>query len=403
MAETTAPAPALSQRVASLGESQTLAITAKAKALQAEGRDVISFGAGEPDMATPHHIVAAAQQACADPDAHRYSPSGGQPELREEVAAKTRRDSGLTVDADEVVITNGAKHAVFNAFQTLIDPGDEVLLPAPYWTSYAEQARLAGGRVVELPTDAASGFRVSVDRLEAARTEATKLVVFTSPSNPTGAVYTPGEVAEIGRWAAASGLWVVTDEIYEHLVYDDAEHASMPVVAPEVAEQCVVVNGVSKTYAMTGWRVGWTLAPSTLSAAMVRLQSHATSNVANVSQAAALAALRGPLDGVREMRTVYDRRRRVVYERLNALEGVECAWPQGAFYAFPSVPGVLGRKLGGRRIDSAVGLCDALLEQAEVAAVPGEAFGAPGHLRLSYALDDGQLSEGLDRLAEALG
>ena len=393
---------AISKRLQGLTESVTLAITARAKALRAEGSDVIGFGAGEPDFPTPGHIVAAAQAACAEATNHRYTPAAGLPALRAAIAAKTLRDSSLTVQADEVLVTNGGKHALYNVFQALVDPGDEVLLPAPYWVSYPEQVRVAGGTVVELATTAADGFRVSVDQLEAARTPRTKVLVFVSPSNPTGAVYPPEEVAAIGRWAAQAGIWVVTDEIYEHLVYGDARHVSLPVVAPEARERCVVVNGVAKTYAMTGWRVGWSIAPIEVTRAMTRLQSHATSNVGNVAQAAALAALEGSLDDVAEMRAVYDRRRRVAHERLSAMEGVACPLPEGAFYAFPSFEGRLGGSVGGRRVHTSLELCTALLDVAKVALVPGEGFGAPGHARLSYALGDDDLVRGLDRIAEAL-
>ena len=393
---------ATSARVRAITESVTLAITAKAKALRAAGEPVIGFGAGEPDFPTPAHVVEAAQRACADPAMHRYTPTPGLPGLREAIVRKTARDSGLQAGAEEVLVANGGKHALYNVFQALIDPGDEVLLPAPFWVSYPEQVALAGGRCVELPTDVASGFQVSVEALEAARTPRTKALIFVSPSNPTGAVYPPEQVQAIGRWAAEHGVWVVTDEIYEHLVYGDAEHVSMPVVAPEVRERCVVVNGVAKTYAMTGWRVGWSIAPVPLTQAMTRLQSHATSNVANVAQAAAIAALDGGLDEVALMRATYDRRRQVTAARLDTIDGVTCPLPQGAFYAFPSFEGILGRSVGGRTVTSSLALCDALLEVAKVALVPGEGFGAPGYARLSYALADDELAEGLDRIAQAL-
>ncbi|MDP8978893.1 MAG: pyridoxal phosphate-dependent aminotransferase [Actinomycetota bacterium] len=392
-----------SRRARAITESVTLAITARARALRAAGEDVIGFGAGEPDFATPEHVVAAAQRACADPAMHRYSPAGGLPALREAIAAATRRNSGLDARPDEVVVANGGKHALYNVFQALVDPGDEVLLPAPYWVSYPEQARLAGAEVVCLPTDVASGFRVGVDQLEAARTPRTKLLVFCSPSNPTGAVYPPEQVAAIGRWAAEHGVWVVCDEIYEHLVYGDARHVSLPVVAPSARERCVVVNGVAKTYAMTGWRVGWSIAPPPVTRAMLRLQSHVTSNVANVSQAAARAALDGPLDAVSRMRATYERRRTLAHQRLDSLPGVQCPLPDGAFYLFPSVAGVLGGPVAGRTAHSSLELCDVLLETARVALVPGEGFGAPGCLRLSYALSDEELATGLDRIADVLG
>jgi aspartate aminotransferase len=390
-------------RVRELTESVTLAITAKAKALRAAGEDVIGFGAGEPDFPTPAHVVEAAQTACADPVMHRYTPSAGLPELREAIAAKTRRDSGLDVDPAEVLVANGGKHALYNAFQALLDPGDEVLLPAPYWVSYPEQVRLAGGVVVPVDTGIESGFRATVDQLEAARTARTKALVFNSPSNPTGAVYPPAEVEAIGRWAAEHGLWVVTDEIYEHLVFGAAEHVSMAAVVPDLRGRIVIANGVAKTYAMTGWRVGWTIAPLAVTRAMTRLQSHATSNVSNVAQRAALAAVAGPLDQVATMREAFERRGRLAAARLDALDGITCRMPEGAFYVFPSFEGLLGRDLGGRTAGSTLELCELLLDVAKVALVPCEGFGAPGYVRLSYAMSDEQLTTGLDRIAEALG
>ena len=399
---TTSTPSTLSQRAIACAESATLAIDARAKALKAAGADVIGFGAGEPDFATPDHIVAAAQAACADPAMHHYTPTPGLPALRAAIARKTERDSGLVVSPDEVLVGNGGKHVLYTVFQVLVDPGDEVLIPAPYWVSYPEQVALAGGTAVALPTDVSTGFRVSVEQLEAARTPRTKVLLFVSPSNPTGAIYPPDEVEAIGRWAAAHGIWVVTDEIYEHLVYGTARHVSMPVVVPELRERCVVVNGVAKTYAMTGWRVGWSLAPVPVTKAMTRLQSHMTSNVANVAQAAALAAVEGPLEGVAVMRATYDRRRMIAFDRLNAIPGVECALPEGAFYAFPSLQGALGREVGGRVVTTSYDLCEALLEVANVALVPGEGFGAPGYARVSYALSDDDLVEGLDRIHKAL-
>ena len=393
---------ALSARVRQIIESPTLAISTEAKRLRSEGVDVIGFGAGEPDFATPDHIVAAARAASDEPAMHRYSPTGGLPALREAIAAKTARDSGLEVDAGQVTVTNGGKHGLFNVFQTLVDPADEVLLPAPYWVSYPEQITLAGGTVVPLPTTAADGYRVTVDQLEAARTPATKALVFVSPSNPTGAVHTPQQIREIGRWAADTGIWVITDEIYEHLVYDGAEFASMPVVAPEVASRCVVVNGVAKTYAMTGWRVGWSIAPAPVAAAINRLQSHVTSHVCNVAQRAALAAVDGPMTQVEAMRDTYDRRRHLVHEAFGGIDDVVCPLPGGAFYVFPDVRARLHRPVSGRRITTSLELCNLLLDEAEVALVPGEGFGAPGHLRLSYALSDEELQKGLTRIVDVL-
>jgi aspartate/methionine/tyrosine aminotransferase len=388
----------ISRRVAAITESATLAVDAKAKALKAAGHPVIGFGAGEPDFPTPDYIVAAAEAACREPRFHRYSPTPGLPELREAVAAKTARDSGYQVTADQVLITNGGKQALYEAFATLLDPGDEVLLPAPYWTTYPESIRLAGGVPVEVLTDEQSGYLVSVGQLEAATTPRTRLLVFVSPSNPTGAVYPPEAVEAIGRWAAEKGLWVVTDEIYEHLVYGAARFSSMPVSVPELADRCVVVNGVAKTYAMTGWRVGWLLGPKDVVRAAGNLQSHATSNVANVSQAAALAAVRGDLSAVAMMREAFDRRRQTIVRMLGDIPGVTCPEPLGAFYAYPSLKGLLGKELRGRRPSSSAELCELALDEVEVAMVPGEAFGTPGYARLSYALGDDDLVEGVTRL-----
>jgi len=392
----------VSDRVAAIAESATLAVDAKAKALKAAGENVIGFGAGAPDFPTPDHIVEAAVAACRDPKNHRYSPAGGLPELKEAIVAKTARDSGYDVTASQVLVTNGGKHAIYNTFAALLDPGDEVLLPAPYWTTYPEPVKLAGGVVVELPTDEGTQFRVTVDQLEAARTERTKALVFVSPSNPTGAVYSRGEIEAIGRWAVEHGIWVVTDEIYEHLTYDDHEFHSMPVVVPELADTCIVVNGVAKTYAMTGWRVGWMVGPADIVKAATNLQSHATSNVANVSQRAALAALEGGLDDVAMMREAFDRRGKKIHQMLNAIEGVTAIEPQGAFYAFPSFKEILERGVGGKRVDSTVELAEIILAEAKVAIVPGEAFAAPGYARLSFALGDDDLGEGVTRIADLL-
>src|SRR5215472_5008389 len=394
--------PRVSARVSAISESATLAVDAKAKALRAAGRPVIGFGAGEPDFPTPGYIVEAAQRACAVPRFHKYTPAAGLPELREAVAAKTARDSGYQVNAGQVLITNGGKQAVYEAFATLLDPGDEVLLPTPYWTTYPEAIALAGGVPVPVMTDERSGYRTSVADLEAARTSRTKLLVFVSPSNPTGAVYPPGQVAEIGRWAAERGLWVATDEIYEHLVYGEARFASIPVAAPEVADRCVVLNGVAKTYAMTGWRVGWMIGPADVIKAAANLQSHATSNVCNVAQAAALAAVSGDLSAVAKMRTAFDRRRLTMTTMLNDIPGVVCPLPEGAFYCYPSVKGVLGKELAGRRPGSSAELAELILDHADVAVVPGEAFGTPGYFRLSCALGDADLEEGVTRLGKLL-
>jgi aspartate aminotransferase len=392
----------ISARVGAITESATLAVDAKAKALKAAGRDVIGFGAGEPDFATPEPIVAAAIAACNDPAMHHYTPAGGLPALRQAIADKTRRDSGYDVTAAQVLVTNGGKQAVYEAFATLLDPGDEVLLPAPYWTTYPEAIKLAGGLPVVVDTDTASGYLATVEQLEAARTERTKVLLFCSPSNPTGAVYPPEQVEAIGRWAVDHNVWVLSDEIYEHLRYDGAAAPSMPVVVPELADQCVVVNGVAKTYAMTGWRVGWLIGPTDVVTAATNLQSHATSNVSNVAQAAALAAVRGDLSAAAAMRAAFDVRRKTMVHMLSEIPGVECPTPLGAFYCFPSVTALLGKPLRGRTPSTSAELAELVLDEVEVAVVPGEAFGAPGCFRLSYALSDEDLVEGVGRIAKLL-
>ncbi|MBJ82814.1 MAG: aspartate aminotransferase [Acidimicrobiaceae bacterium] len=390
----------MSSAVGQIAESATLAVDAKAKALKAAGHNVIGFGAGEPDFATPAHIVQSAISACADTRYHRYSPAGGLPELKDALSAKTMRDSGLDIPSNQFLVTNGGKQAVFNTMMTLLDPGDEVLLPAPYWTTYPESIRMFGGVPVEIFAGADQGFRVTVEQLEAARNERTKALVFVSPSNPTGAVYPREEIEAIGRWAVANDIWVITDEIYEHLVYGEAVHYSMPVVVPEILEKCVVLNGVAKTYAMTGWRVGWMAGPSDVIKAASNLQSHATSNVCNVAQVAATAALTGSLDDVNVMRTAFDERRLTIHRMLNEIEGVECLEPQGAFYAFPSLKGLIGRKIANRQVDSTLDLATIVLEEANVAFVPGEAFGAPGYARFSFALGIDDLVDGINRVTE---
>ncbi|WP_433474726.1 pyridoxal phosphate-dependent aminotransferase [Spirillospora sp. CA-142024] len=395
--------PRISKRIAAISESATLAVDAKAKALKAAGRPVIGFGAGEPDFPTPDYIVEAAVTACRVPRFHKYTPAGGLPELRAAIAEKTERDSGYKVEASQVLVTNGGKQAVYEAFAALLDPGDEVLVPTPYWTTYPESIKLAGGVPVDVVADETTGYKVSVEQLEAARTGRTKVLLFVSPSNPTGAVYTRDEVEAVGRWADEHGLWVVTDEIYEHLVYGDAEFHSMPVVVPELAERTLVLNGVAKTYAMTGWRVGWMVGPADVVKAAQNLQSHATSNVANVSQAAALAAVTGDLSAVAEMRKAFDRRRQTIVKMLNEIPGMVCPEPEGAFYAYPSVKALLGKELRGKRPQTSVELASLILEEAEVALVPGEAFGTPGYFRLSYALGDDDLVEGVSRVGKLLG
>jgi aspartate/methionine/tyrosine aminotransferase len=355
--------------VAAVSPSATLAVDAKAKALAAAGADVIGFGAGEPDFPTPAHIVEAAVAACYDPVNHHYTPTAGIAPLREAIAAKTGRDSGYEVAASQVLVTNGAKQAVYEAFATVLDPGDEVLVPAPYWTTYPEVIALAGGIPVAVPTDESTGFHLTVDALEAALTPATKVLLFVSPNNPTGAVSTPEEVLAIGRWAADRGLWVVTDEIYEHLVYGGRAFRSMPAAVPELADRCIVINGVAKTYAMTGWRVGWMIGPPDVVA-------------------------------VGEMRAAFERRRVTIHSMLNDCHGVTCVEPEGAFYAFPSVRGLLGRRLAGRLVSSSADVATVAIEESQVAVVPGEAFGAEGYLRLSYALGDDAIVEGVTRLGK---
>jgi aspartate aminotransferase len=401
--------PRLSARIAAIAESATLKVDAKAKALQAEGRPVISYAAGEPDFATPEYIVEAALAATRDPRNYRYTPAAGLPELREAVAAKTLRDSGLEVGAGQVVVTNGGKQAVYQAFQVLLDEGDEVLVPTPYWTTYPEAIKLAGGRQVDVFAGADQGYLVTIEQLEAARTDRTKVLLFVSPSNPTGAVYAPEQVKAIGEWALEHGIWVVSDEIYQNLTYADDEDGVPPravsivEAVPELANQTILVNGVAKTYAMTGWRLGWMVGPNDVIRGAANLQSHLSSNVSNISQRAAIAALTGPQDAVEEMRRAFDRRRRTIVAELSKIEGVTVPVPQGAFYVYPDVSGLLGREWGGATPATSLELADLMLEQAEVAAVPGEAFGPSGYLRLSYALGDGPLLEGIQRLQRLFG
>ena len=392
----------VSDRIAAIAESATLAVDAKAKALQAAGRPVIGFGAGEPDFPTPDYIVEAAIAAAKDPKNHRYTPAGGLPELKDAIVAKTLRDTGYEVGANQVLVTNGGKQAVYNAFAALLDPGDEVIVVAPFWTTYPETIQLAGGKQVTVVTDETSGYLATVEQLEKARTKRTKALLFVSPSNPTGAVYTPEQVTAIGQWAAEHGLWVVTDEIYEHLVYGNARNVSIATVVPELGDKVIVLNGVAKTYAMTGWRVGWLIGPADIVKAATNLQSHATSNVSNVSQRAAIAALTGGLDAVAEMRTAFDRRRKTIVSMLNEIPGIVCPTPDGAFYVYPSVKGLLGTSIRGRVATDSAELAAIILDEAEVAVVPGEAFGTPGYVRLSYALGDDNLVEGITRIARLI-
>lgn len=390
----------LSKRILSIAESATLKVDAKAKALKAQGRPVISFAAGEPDFPTPENVVQAALAAVKDPANHRYTPAAGLPALREAIAEKTLRDSGWKVSASQVVVTNGGKQAVYQACATLLDPGDEMLLPAPYWTTYPEAITLAGGTPVVVFAGADQDYKVTVEQLEAARTPKTKALMFVSPSNPTGAVMTLEETRAIGEWAAEHGIWVIADEIYQNLVYDgDSGHAvSIAEAAPAIQDRCILVNGVAKTYAMTGWRLGWMVGPQDAISAASNLQSHLSSNVSNISQVAGLAALTGDQGPARAMRDAFDIRRRVIVEGLNAIDGVLCPEPTGAFYVYPDVTGLLGREWAGRTPTTSLELADIILEECEVAAVPGEAFGPSGYLRFSYALGDADLAEGIARL-----
>ena len=394
--------PRISLRIAAIAESATLAVDAKAKALKAAGKPVIGFGAGEPDFPTPDYIVQAAIDAASKPANHRYTPTPGLSELREAIIAKTLRDSGFSITADQVLVTNGGKQAVYQAFATIIDPGDEVILPAPYWTTYPESIKLAGGKTVEVFADETQNYLVTVDQLEAARTEKTKALLFCSPSNPTGSVYSPEQVKAIGEWALAHGIWVISDEIYEHLLYDGATAPSIPVVVPAMADHTIILNGVAKTYAMTGWRVGWMIGPKDVIKAATNLQSHLSSNVSNISQRAAIAALTGDLSAVHEMGVAFDRRRNLIVGLLNEIPGVVCPTPTGAFYVYPSVKGVLGKSIRGKVSSTSAELATLILEEAEVAAVPGEAFGPSGYLRFSYALGDADIVEGIARVKKLL-
>ncbi|MBG6055498.1 aspartate aminotransferase [Salinibacterium sp. CAN_S4] len=395
--------PRISRRIAAIAESATLKVDAKAKALQAEGRPVISYAAGEPDFATPANIVDAASRAVLDPKNYRYTPAVGLPELREAIAAKTLRDSGWAVPASQVIVTNGGKQAVYQSFATLIDPGDEVLLPSPYWTTYPEAVKLAGGVPVEVFAGADQNYLVTVEQLEAARTNRTKVLLFVSPSNPTGSVYSPEQTRAIGEWALEHGLWVISDEIYQNLVYDGVRAVSIVEAVPELADRTILVNGVAKSYAMTGWRLGWMVGPADVIKAAGNLQSHLSSNVSNISQRAAIEALTGPQDQVEVMRQSFDRRRKMIVAELNKIEGLHCPTPEGAFYVYPDVTGLLGRTWGGVTPTTSLELADLILEQAEVAVVPGEAFGPSGYIRLSYALGDDALIEGVTRLQKLFG
>ncbi len=394
--------PRVSKRVSAIAESATLAVDAKAKALKAAGKPVIGFGAGEPDFPTPDYIVDAAIDAAKSVPNHRYTPTPGLPELREAIVAKTKRDSGYEITADQVLVTNGGKQAVYQSFASIVDPGDEVLLPSPYWTTYPEAIKLAGGVSVEVFADETQNYLVTVEQLEKALTPKTKVLLFCSPSNPTGSVYSPAQVKEIGEWALKNNLWVITDEIYEHLLYDGATAPCICVAVPALADRTIILNGVAKTYAMTGWRVGWMIGPKDVIKAATNLQSHLTSNVSNVSQRAAIAALAGDLSAVHKMGEAFDRRRKLIVGLLNEIPGVKCPTPTGAFYVYPSVKGVLGKTIRGKTPKTSAELATLILEEAEVAAVPGEAFGPSGYLRFSYATSDADIVEGIARVKKLL-
>ena len=392
----------ISSRIAAIAESATLAVDAKAKALKAAGRPVIGFGAGEPDFPTPDYIVAAAASAAGVAANHRYTPTPGLPELRDAIVAKTKRDSNYVITADQVLVTNGGKQSVYQAFATIIDPGDEVILPSPFWTTYPECIKLAGGKTVEVFADESQNYLVSVEQLEAARTPKTKALLFCSPSNPTGSVYSPEQVKAIGEWALKNNIWIIADEIYEHLLYDGAQAPSMPVVVPGLADSTIIINGVAKTYAMTGWRVGWMIGPKDVIKAATNLQSHLTSNVSNVSQRAAIAALTGDLSAVHKMGEAFDRRRKLIVALLNDVPGFQCPMPTGAFYVYPSVKGAFGKTIRGKVAKTSAELATIILDEVEVAAVPGEAFGPSGYLRFSYALGDEDIVEGIGRIKKLL-
>jgi aspartate/methionine/tyrosine aminotransferase len=394
--------PRVSKRIAAIAESATLAVDSKAKALKAAGRPVIGFGAGEPDFPTPDYIVNSAIEAVKVVANHRYTPAAGLPELRDAIVKKTKRDSNYEITSDQVLVTNGGKQAVYQAFASILDPGDEVILPSPYWTTYPECIKLAGGVSVEVFADESQNYLVSVEQLEKVRTAKTKVLLFCSPSNPTGSVYSPEQVKAIGNWALANGLWVVTDEIYEHLLYDGATAPSICVAVPALADRTIIINGVAKTYAMTGWRVGWMIGPKDVIKAATNLQSHLSSNVSNISQRAAITALTGDLAAVHKMGEAFDRRRKLIVKLLNEIPGVSCPNPTGAFYVYPSVKGVLGKEIRGKRPKTSAELATLILEEVEVAAVPSEAFGPSGYLRFSYALGDEDIIEGIGRVKKLL-
>jgi aspartate aminotransferase len=390
--------PRISKRIGAIAESATLKVDAKAKALQAEGKAVISYAAGEPDFPTPAHIVEAAVAAAKDPKNHRYTPAVGLPELREAIAKKTLADSGTEIAASQVVVTNGGKQAVYQAFAVLLDPGDEVLLPSPYWTTYPEAIALAGGKTVEVFAGSDQNYMVTVEQLEAARTPKTKAMLLCSPSNPTGSVYSKKQIKAIGEWALANEIWVVSDEIYQNVIYDGKRAYSVTEVVPAMKDLTIMVNGVAKSYAMTGWRLGWMAGPQDAMKAAANLQSHLSSNVNNIAQRAAIAALTGPQDEIKAMVEAFDRRRHLAVSELSKINGWLAPMPEGAFYVYSDVRGLLGRSWGGKVINTSLELCDYILDAAEVALVPGEAFGPSGYVRMSYALGDEPILEGIQRL-----
>ncbi len=390
--------PRISKRIAAISESATLKVDAKAKALQAEGKAVISFAAGEPDFPTPAHIVEAAIAAAKDPKNHRYTPAVGLPELREAIAKKTLADSGTEITAAQVVVTNGGKQAVYQAFAVLLDPGDEVILPSPYWTTYPEAIALAGGKSVEVFAGSDQGYMVTVEQLEQARTPKTKALLLGSPSNPTGAVYSKEQIKAIGEWALANEIWVVSDEIYQNVIYDGKRAYSITELVPAMKDLTIMVNGVAKSYAMTGWRLGWMAGPLDAMKAAANLQSHLSSNVNNIAQRASIAALTGPQDEIKAMVDAFDRRRHLAVAELGKISNWLAPMPEGAFYVYSDVRALLGKSWGGKQINTSLELCDYILDAAEVALVPGEAFGPSGYVRMSYALGDDQITEGIQRL-----
>jgi aspartate aminotransferase len=399
----TAPPP-LARRLGTIEESATVAITDRARSLRAQGRDVLSFSVGEPDFEPPEHVKEAATRAIRDGRATRYTAARGIPELREAIAADSaRRRGGVRHTIDEIVVSVGGKHALFNLALSLYEPGDEVIIPAPYWVSYPDQVRLAGAEPVIVATTAASGLRLTPEALSAAITPRTKALLLCSPSNPTGSAYSAAELRALADVMAPHGFWIVVDEIYARLVYGGFEQRSLLEVAPELRDRIVVIDGVSKSFAMTGYRIGWMLCPAHVARACEKIQAQATTNAAAVSQWAAEAALRGGDEPVERMCRAFEARRDRVLEQLRGIEGLRCPTPEGAFYVFPDVRAFFGRYAGGRVVSDDVALCEYLLDEAGCALVPGAAFGAPGHVRMSYAASTESLDEGLARIRAALG